>query len=79
MLPWSLRQESNLYLPLRRRPFYPLNYGGMRASTSPQDYAALAVVQREPSGACMMLTSSVSIARKEAADLLNQSSWPWRT
>jgi hypothetical protein len=26
---WSLRQESNLYLALRRRPFYPLNYGGM--------------------------------------------------
>ncbi len=25
---WCLRQESNLYLPLRRRPFYPLNYGG---------------------------------------------------
>jgi len=25
---WRLRQESNLYLPLRRRPFYPLNYGG---------------------------------------------------
>ncbi len=25
--PWSRRQESNLYLPLRRRPFYPLNYG----------------------------------------------------
>ncbi len=24
---WSPRQESNLYLPLRRRPFYPLNYG----------------------------------------------------
>ena len=23
---WSLRQESNLYLALRRRPFYPLNY-----------------------------------------------------
>ena len=23
----SRRQESNLYLPLRRRPFYPLNYG----------------------------------------------------
>ncbi len=23
---WSPRQESNLYLPLRRRPFYPLNY-----------------------------------------------------
>src|SRR5438876_438915 len=27
-LRWSRRQESNLYLPLRRRPFYPLNYGG---------------------------------------------------
>ncbi len=27
-LAWCLRQESNLYLPLRRRPFYPLNYGG---------------------------------------------------
>ena len=25
---WSLRQESNLYLALRRRSFYPLNYGG---------------------------------------------------
>ena len=25
---WCLRQESNLYLALRRRPFYPLNYGG---------------------------------------------------
>ena len=24
---WSRRQESNLYLPLRRRPFCPLNYG----------------------------------------------------
>jgi hypothetical protein len=23
---WSPRQESNLYLALRRRPFYPLNY-----------------------------------------------------
>jgi hypothetical protein len=28
-LPWRLRQESNLYLALRRRPFYPLNYGGV--------------------------------------------------
>ena len=25
---WCLRQESNLYLALRRRSFYPLNYGG---------------------------------------------------
>ena len=25
------RQESNLYLPLRRGPFYPLNYGDNRA------------------------------------------------
>lgn len=24
---WSRRQESNLYLALRRRSFYPLNYG----------------------------------------------------
>ena len=23
---WSPRQESNLYLSLRRQPFYPLNY-----------------------------------------------------
>ena len=28
MAGWSHRQESNLYLALRRRPFYPLNYGG---------------------------------------------------
>ena len=25
---WYHRQESNLYLRLRRSPFYPLNYGG---------------------------------------------------
>ena len=25
---WRPRQESNLYLALRRRSFYPLNYGG---------------------------------------------------
>ena len=31
MEPWSLRQESNLYLALRRRPFYPLNYGERRS------------------------------------------------
>ena len=30
-LGWCLRQESNLYLALRRRPFYPLNYGGVAA------------------------------------------------
>lgn len=26
---WSPRQESNLYLALRRHLFYPLNYGEM--------------------------------------------------
>lgn len=26
---WYLQQESNLYLRLRRSPFYPLNYGDM--------------------------------------------------
>lgn len=26
---WRPRQESNLYLALRRRSFYPLNYGGV--------------------------------------------------
>ena len=29
---WCPRQESNLYLALRRRSFYPLNYGGSRTS-----------------------------------------------
>ena len=28
---WPPRQESNLYLALRRRSFYPLNYGGSAA------------------------------------------------
>lgn len=27
ILNWSRRQESNLYLALRRHSFYPLNYG----------------------------------------------------
>ena len=31
---WSRRQESNLYLPLRRRPFYPLNYGEQGGAAS---------------------------------------------
>ena len=26
---WRPRQESNLHLALRRRSFYPLNYGGV--------------------------------------------------
>jgi hypothetical protein len=29
---WSRRQESNLYLALRRHSFYPLNYGETRIS-----------------------------------------------
>ena len=28
VITWSLRQESNLYLALRRHSFYPLNYEG---------------------------------------------------
>jgi hypothetical protein len=28
---WRPRRESNPYLALRRRSFYPLNYGGWRA------------------------------------------------
>ena len=31
---WCLRQESNLYLALRRRLFYPLNYGGLGGQDS---------------------------------------------
>jgi hypothetical protein len=33
---WSRRQESNLYLPLRRRPFYPLNYGERLVAGAPR-------------------------------------------
>jgi hypothetical protein len=29
---WHHRQESNLYLALRRRSFYPLNYGGLEGA-----------------------------------------------
>ena len=29
---WCPQQESNLHLPLRRGPFYPLNYGDTRIS-----------------------------------------------
>jgi hypothetical protein len=28
LISWRPRQESNLHLALRRRSFYPLNYGG---------------------------------------------------
>ena len=35
---WCLRQESNLYLALRRRLFYPLNYGGLRSRFSHAAY-----------------------------------------
>ena len=39
---WCLRQESNLYLALRRRSFYPLNYGGMSALHSVVSLAEVA-------------------------------------
>ena len=47
-LPWCLRQESNLYLALRRRLFYPLNYGGTLGQNSRTAH------QRHPqqAGAC---------------------------
>ena len=32
---WHHRQESNLYLALRRRSFYPLNYGGKNGEVEP--------------------------------------------
>ena len=32
---WRPRQESNLYLALRRRSFYPLNYGGNALYSQP--------------------------------------------
>ena len=38
---WSRRQESNLYLPLRRRPFYPLNYGELVAARRCEARAAV--------------------------------------
>jgi hypothetical protein len=48
---WSRRQESNLYLSLRRTPFYPLNYGEPVAlrkaflSTMQHLFAPVCVVQ----------------------------------
>jgi hypothetical protein len=33
-LGWSRRQESNLYLALRRHSFYPLNYGEISGAHS---------------------------------------------
>jgi hypothetical protein len=41
---WSRRQESNLYLPLRRRPFYPLNYGERGADFGMRFRRAFAVL-----------------------------------
>lgn len=36
---WSPRQESNLYLALRRRLFYPLNYGESHIRAFAQEMA----------------------------------------
>jgi hypothetical protein len=36
---WCPRQESNLYLRLRRSPFYPLNYDGTPQRLSPLQLA----------------------------------------
>ncbi len=47
---WSRRQESNLYLPLRRRPFYPLNYderGAKKGEWSCSQSPRRALVRRE--------------------------------
>ncbi len=43
----SPRQESNLYLALRRRPFYPLNYREL-LRICPQIYCAGIMLRRAP-------------------------------
>ena len=45
---WCPRQESNLYLPLRRGPFYPLNYGDNRAQIVSVAQGALICRQAAP-------------------------------
>ena len=40
-LRWPHRQESNLYLALRRRPFYPLNYGESRRDSGTHRMAGM--------------------------------------
>ena len=45
---WCLRQESNLYLALRRRSFYPLNYGGRLRFAAEFSHATQAGLARRP-------------------------------
>ncbi len=48
MMTWRLRQESNLYLALRRRSFYPLNYGGRLRFAAEFSHATQAGLARRP-------------------------------
>ncbi len=41
---WSPRQESNLYLALRRRLFYPLNYGESHVRQTSRERASRTAV-----------------------------------
>ena len=47
-LSWCLRQESNLYLALRRRSFCPLNYGGRRRFAAEFSHATQAQLACRP-------------------------------
>ena len=44
---WCLRQESNLYLALRRHSFYPLNYGGGNGILQAR-YVACHLMEKDP-------------------------------
>ena len=62
---WCLRQESNLYLALRRRSFYPLNYGGMSVLHSVVSLAEVAC--RIAGSGALWTLQCVRLGRYEAA------------
>ena len=45
---WSRRQESNLYLTLRRHTFYPLNYGETRCEQRQALFSKPAILPEQP-------------------------------
>jgi hypothetical protein len=65
MYNWSPRQESNLYLALRRHLFYPLNYGEQNRER--HEHGAWPQTQTTAVGVLIPLTTATFLSRPAVA------------
>ena len=75
---WSRRQESNLYLPLRRRPFCPLNYGESGAHFGMRPCVALPAPNPSGGGSLCQRAERSVYSQRQVQIRSSELSWPDR-